>query len=445
MRLRRELGPARGAAKHTAMQRSQRTFIQDQLPEFVNRIASAAGSDRARVFASLDSLIDVEFYMPVKDHWAAWKGGSDLIVAAALHDHEPPVAYNLNGEPVTIASADVPPPTPALVLVPVETAFSHAAAQGGEAPQAPMTSTPGVWMTYSYIADSHEGWLMGDPEFEVHVFKANQYGTWTDVTCSGAQMTGEQYWDQNSTYWGGNVLLISQTGIGEDSVSFEMWEDDDVPCTSTGGRPPKTSINRFNQIRDAAALANSVRKFWNGGGWVDKYGLPIAMAVPSAYDLIQASQIDDFVGIMEGPVGGCWHTMGSTERYNMTVPGEADAGYAYLKYTYGEPAVWCALDAIIDGPTEIHRSSQGVPTPAAYYTAGTSGGNGSYSYQWWDDGTAVGTGSSYTMDPVTLGTHTIHLRVTSDTAQVDRYMDTDVLACGPGDHCPESPVKSGSF
>ena len=67
---------------------------------FSSALASAAALTPVGLRAQLDSLIDLEFYMPVKEHWARWTGGPDLLVAWAIRDHETPVAYDLRGSRV---------------------------------------------------------------------------------------------------------------------------------------------------------------------------------------------------------------------------------------------------------------------------------------------------------------------------------------------------------
>lgn len=62
--------------------------------------------------------------MPVLEHKQRWDGDSNVIVATALRDHEIPVAYDLQGRPVTIESAEQPPTIPTLALVRAETDFS---------------------------------------------------------------------------------------------------------------------------------------------------------------------------------------------------------------------------------------------------------------------------------------------------------------------------------
>src|SRR5207247_4883524 len=59
-----------------------------------------AGATESAVLKTADSAIDLEFYMPVKSHFASWTGDDNLIVATAPRDHELTVAYDLRGEQV---------------------------------------------------------------------------------------------------------------------------------------------------------------------------------------------------------------------------------------------------------------------------------------------------------------------------------------------------------
>jgi len=81
------------------------------------------GATQARVLALVDSAVDLEFYMPVKEHLARWTPDGPLLVATALHDHEIPIANDLNGTAVRLSSAEIAPTIPTLALVPVEQDF----------------------------------------------------------------------------------------------------------------------------------------------------------------------------------------------------------------------------------------------------------------------------------------------------------------------------------
>jgi hypothetical protein len=173
------------------------TFLQGSGAPLLTRMAQVRAEPVNSIVASLDSLIDLEFYMPVPAHRARWSGGSDVIVASTLADDGTvPVAYSLSGGEVRLTSAKVPPGTPTLVLVPVETDFSTVPIPRDAA--VVTEEQPGVYMTRSEVWDDHEGWAMGEPEFEVHVFVQNQYGTFVDVQCAGQYRTGALYYDQNA-------------------------------------------------------------------------------------------------------------------------------------------------------------------------------------------------------------------------------------------------------
>lgn len=89
------------------------------------KMANRAGVSRAELLQRLETLPPLEFYMPVRAHRESWRGGPDLIVAAALDEEGSTlVAYDLEGRPVQV-SIETPPETPTLVLVPVETDFDQ--------------------------------------------------------------------------------------------------------------------------------------------------------------------------------------------------------------------------------------------------------------------------------------------------------------------------------
>jgi hypothetical protein len=100
-------------------------FVRGRGAQLLERVAAVRHRTANAVLTSLDSVADVEFYMPVPEHLAAWRGDTNLIVVAQLGDEATPVGFTLSGHPVPGLSPDIPPATPALVLVPVETDFSQ--------------------------------------------------------------------------------------------------------------------------------------------------------------------------------------------------------------------------------------------------------------------------------------------------------------------------------
>lgn len=101
-----------------------RTMLQSTNLGLLDAMAATEGAGRDAILASLDSVMDLEFYMPVKEHWATWDGGPMLLVATAHHDGDIPSAFDLSGRPVGLSSPWVPPATPTLALVPAEMNFS---------------------------------------------------------------------------------------------------------------------------------------------------------------------------------------------------------------------------------------------------------------------------------------------------------------------------------
>ena len=83
-----------------------RTFLQGDGRGLLEAIAQRRHVLPQVVLATLDSLVDFEFYMPVKEHWRAWDGGGTLLVADDLSDDDPvlPKAFDLAGDAVAIES-----------------------------------------------------------------------------------------------------------------------------------------------------------------------------------------------------------------------------------------------------------------------------------------------------------------------------------------------------
>src|SRR6266700_1372263 len=252
-------------------------------------LAQASGDSAAVVSAEAAAADPLELYFPVPGQRAAWTGDDNLLVATAVHDHDVPVAFDVNGRRTEL-SPDHPPETPVLALEPVETNFDAPPARllcyldcdqtgGGSG----VSTFPGLYMTRSHISDirEFESWLKGQPEFEVHIL--GQQGTTnalTDYQCAGEKAGGPYFYDQNDNDWAGSVLLFTQNQIDAykaehpgQSMRVVVLEDDDGPCTIkvdeprfnrmlfvadsiygalTGGRDTSTSIGRY--FHEARAL-----------------------------------------------------------------------------------------------------------------------------------------------------------------------------------------------
>jgi hypothetical protein len=222
-------------------------------------VARLSGEGEAAVEADLEAAAPLEIYFPVRRHRAAWNGGPDVLVASAREDGDAPVAYNVKGAR-RVLSAEAPPDTPVLAIVPVETDFgpdrSAAFAVTPPEPPPPEPLPPpspplGMYMTYAHFVQDFEGWFKGDPEYEIHIL--GQSGTsdsLTDYQCSGAPASGYFRFDQNDLTWTGQVLLFSQTQLNNYKIAHPnqnfriiALEDDDTGCQI------KFDGNRFKALQ----------------------------------------------------------------------------------------------------------------------------------------------------------------------------------------------------
>jgi hypothetical protein len=225
--------------------------------QVLKEVARIGGSSEAELDMDLKEAIPLEIYFPVAQHRDEWDGGPNLLVASAREDREAPVAYNGAGQR-QVLSADQPPATPVLAVVPVETDFAHPAGPGAEA-----TCTdcggggggtsgppPGLYMAYSHFVQDFESWLKGSPEFEYHIL--GQSGTsdsLRDYQCAGGAAGGYYNFDQNSLNWTGSVLLFNQAQLNNyksahPNQNFRIiaLEDDDTGCVI------KFDANRFKNV-----------------------------------------------------------------------------------------------------------------------------------------------------------------------------------------------------
>jgi hypothetical protein len=238
-----------------------------QFQGFLKAANGRALKEVARLSAGSETEIDVdatnatplEMYFPVPTHRAAWSGGPDLLVASAWEDHEAPVAYDVLGKR-QLLSPDDPPPTPVLAVEPVETDFAHPLGQGSQATcttacgggggGGTLPPPGGLYMTYAHFVEDFEGWLKGDPEFEIHIL--GQSGTsdsLKDYQCAGGAAGGYYHFDQNDLNWTGGVLLFSQAQLNNyktahPNQNFRVvaLEDDDTGCAI------KFDANRFKNL-----------------------------------------------------------------------------------------------------------------------------------------------------------------------------------------------------
>jgi hypothetical protein len=132
-------------------------------------LAEGSNTSPDDVRAELDRAIPLEVYLPVPAQRAAWPGDANVLVATALKDKDTPVAFDPSGRRYLL-SADAPPSTPVIAIVPVETDFSAPAARiqcidpdcgsgGGGTGGGGGSVTPpaGLYMRRSHIVGDFEG------------------------------------------------------------------------------------------------------------------------------------------------------------------------------------------------------------------------------------------------------------------------------------------------
>lgn len=233
-------------------------FLKASNRKALRELARLAGEAESAVEADAGQSIPLEMYFPVAAHRAAWAGGPDLLVASAREDRDAPIAYDVQGRR-QVLSADEPPDTPVLALVPVETDFGPDGTSANAVtppppeppPPAPTpTPPPGLYMTYAHFVQDFEGWFKGNSEYEIHIL--GQLGTsdsLTDYQCAGEPAGGYYRFDQNELSWSGRVLLFSQTQLNNykaahPNQNFRViaLEDDDTGCTI------KFDANRFRNM-----------------------------------------------------------------------------------------------------------------------------------------------------------------------------------------------------
>lgn len=194
-------------------------------------VGRKAGRSGAAVLALIDSIRPVELYMPVRAQRESWNGEEQPIVLSQLGESEEIVAFDVNGREVAI-SRTVPPSSPVIALIPVETHFekpvdlakaknvndrggttvgtlvrcggndplcgqmgkptgglhkvvvcdvectgwydgggggSGGGSDGGGGGADVSYGGPGLYLEFSRLVDTKEPWYRGDPEIEVHI------------------------------------------------------------------------------------------------------------------------------------------------------------------------------------------------------------------------------------------------------------------------------------
>lgn len=284
------------------------------------------------VEADADAAIPVEMYFPVAAHRAAWSGDENILVATEVEDHEAPIAFDLQGRR-QLLDPKRPPSTPVLAIVPVETDFDRLPAAhatcvtadacggtgggsgggdaggggkgGGIVPN--QGGVPGLYLTHAQFAQSFEGWLKGDPEFEIHIMGPAAAGDTANLAsfqCIGEKAPAGYTWDMNALTWNGSQLLFSNAQMdafkgaypGRAYVIFAV-EDDDTACGI------RTDSDRGNALLKAIGQAYANYKaakdssVWSIGGVtrILKAAQSGSNFLTSLYNFLKSN--DDIIGV----------------------------------------------------------------------------------------------------------------------------------------------------
>jgi len=321
-----------------------RRFLAASGGRALGALARADGVPESQVDAEVQAAPQLELYLPVPEHRARWVGGEDLLVATAVMDHEAPIAFSPAGAR-RILSPDQPPPTPVLAIVPVETDFDRVPGPrpvtcaptddcgGGGSGGGIIGSVaplPGLYLTYSHFVKDFEGWLKGNPEFEIHVMgQAGATDSLLDYQCAGEHAPAPYAFDQNNLDWTGSVMLFSQSQIdgykaAHPGQSFRViaLEDDDTACKI------KVDQDRWKSV---VSSAGPIYRDFTGA--IDSASFPrLIKAARNLQNFLSAlaswiTSSDDLIGnAIEDKVVAEYHTGA-----NWVVKGESNVTNGWLK------------------------------------------------------------------------------------------------------------------
>jgi hypothetical protein len=279
-------------------------------------LAQENGTSEAVVEREAAEAVPLEVYLPVPAQRAAWTGDENVLVATALGDREAPIAFDPSGRR-TVLSPTAPPAAPVIAIVPVETDFTTPPTRveclqdcgGGGGGGGGNPSLAGLYMTKAHFDDDYEGWLKGNPEFEVHILgQAGTTDSLSDYQCAGERAGGPYTFDQNGNDWSGSVLLFSQQQINNykaahpgHSMRVFALEDDDTACKIITN---KDDLNRMLQRVDSLYskrtggrdTTTSSGKYYKAAKVLRNLWTMVASFIKTNDDIIGTAVEDDVVG-----------------------------------------------------------------------------------------------------------------------------------------------------
>ena len=305
----------------------------------LSTMAGRTGVATTELARAADQAIPLEMYLPVPEHRRSWAGDANVLVATAVADHDPPVAFDVQGNRQVLDPAQ-PPSTPVIAVVPVETDFSAAPTAieclscGGFFPWPPPPpappAVPGLYLTKAHFVDDFEGWLKGSPEFEVHILgQKAQTDSLTDYQCAGERQPAPYYFDQNALDWSGSVMLFSKVQLDAYNVAHPgqnirvfVVEDDDTACEIKANRDIvgnlfKAVDGAYKSVTAGNDSSNVIAKLFKRANAFQKLWAAIASFINTNDELVGTAVEDAVVGI-------------SYPGYNWIVKGENNATNGWI-------------------------------------------------------------------------------------------------------------------
>src|SRR5437870_7627313 len=86
-------------------------FLAAERGHALAAMAQRTGVATADLGRAAEGAIPLEMYLPVPEHRRTWKGDANVLVATAVADHDPPVAFDVQGNRLVL-DPERPPATP---------------------------------------------------------------------------------------------------------------------------------------------------------------------------------------------------------------------------------------------------------------------------------------------------------------------------------------------
>jgi hypothetical protein len=255
-------------------------FLDGTAGAMRHQLAILSNEPQQAVDADLQESPAIEIYLPVPEHRNRWRGGLDVwwpppsetgisrsrsTRRAGAFARRRPAAQHPRHRPGSRGVSVRRGGAPILRWVhDLRRGHLHGdGTSGGSGTGGGGTASvvsPGLYMTYAKYNETFEGWLKGDPEFEVHVLgQDGSSSAMKSYQCAGEKAGAPYQYDQNGKEWSGSVMLYSQTQLDGykaqhpgQAVRLLVVEDDDGACVI------KTDSARVTRMFQAIASTYGV-------------------------------------------------------------------------------------------------------------------------------------------------------------------------------------------